>query len=160
MKFRYSLTALAIIGLIGCGGGGSSSNTKTGTFVDAPVKGISYTATPSGISGVTGDNGEFKYKTGDMLEFKIGKTILGRSKAKSIITPYDVADNNTTKAINIAYLLQNLDEDGNVSNGIQLKTIDAEVDLSDENNITNTIKNIIGEVKIDTNKAKGNMFKY
>jgi len=157
--------ALAIVGLIGCGGGSSSDTTavettNTGTFVDAPVKGITYLAKPSGISGVTGDNGEFKYKTGDVLEFKIGETTLGTSKAKSIITPYDVAEDNTTLATNIAYLLQNLDEDGNISNGIQLKAINAEVNLSDENNITNTITNIIGEVKIDKDKAKENMIEY
>lgn len=60
--------------------------------------------------GYTNEKGEFKYKAGEDIEF-----ILGRVPAKSLITPYTMAGvavgTDNPKAINIALLLQNLDND-------------------------------------------------
>ncbi len=104
--------------LIGCGKGTSSSSgsggssTLSGTFVDAPVAGLYYETT-SGLKGTTDSNGKFKYKIGDTVTFKLGSLSLGKGKAKAVITPYDLADNNATLAINIALILQNFDSNRN-----------------------------------------------
>ena len=90
----------------------TSSTTSTGTFIDAPVKGLHYkTATQDGY---TNENGEFKYVAGEIIEFKLGTLSLGSVSADGLITPYTLAgdtdiSNPSNKAINIALLLQNFD---------------------------------------------------
>lgn len=78
-------TAVAILfALPGCGGGGvedvstvgsapapTTPEPLTGTFVDAPTKGLSYTASPSGLSGTTDANGSYQYQPGDTVTFSI-----------------------------------------------------------------------------------------
>jgi len=147
MKRKVILSAIALAFLVGCGSSGGSSDSSSnvtlkGTFIDSPVQGLKY-ETSSGISGITDENGTFTYKKGDNVTFEVGNVVLGSSLGNSIITPYDLA-NDTNTAINIAYFLQNLDSDGNVSNGIQLP-IDiniSNVDFSNEQNITDTLNNI------------------
>jgi len=113
-----STAVVLSFGLVGCGGGGSNSSgatataTKTGVFADAPVEGLSYsTATQSGF---TNAQGQFKYKAGETVTFKLGTLTLGKGKAGAFVTPYTISDNNTTAATNIAMVLQNFD--GNRSN--------------------------------------------
>jgi len=115
MSLKRSLSLLVAtilsVGFIGCGGGGGSSApatsaTQTGVFADAPVEGLSYsTATQSGF---TNAQGQFKYKAGETIEFKLGTLLLGRATGKALLTPYNISDNNNT-AVNIALLLQNFD---------------------------------------------------
>ena len=74
MNMRLSLTASAALALLtACGGGGGSSSTSTlsGAFVNSPTKGIKYTASPSGLSGTTDENGTYSYKTGDTVTFSL-----------------------------------------------------------------------------------------
>ena len=111
-----SIATIAALGMSGCGGGGSSSGsttstTQTGTFADAPVKGLAY-KTPT-QSGFTDASGHFKYVAGENVEFKLGNLTLGNGKAGAFVTPYTISENNTT-ATNIALVLQNFD--GNRSN--------------------------------------------
>ena len=73
MKKSYLVSAaLAAVLFSGCGGGSgsaSSTGTSTGIFADAPVQGLGYkTATQSGF---TDAQGQFKYKTGETVEFKL-----------------------------------------------------------------------------------------
>jgi hypothetical protein len=119
-----ALSAVASLMLIGCGGGSDSTpidTTQTGTFVDAPVKGLRYiTATQNGY---TNDSGEFSYKSGETVEFRLGNLSLGTVTAGELITPYTIAgDTNISdpsdKATNIAMLLQSFD--GNRSNTAML----------------------------------------
>lgn len=110
MKKSYLVSAaLAAVLFSGCGGGSgsaSSTGTSTGIFADAPVQGLGYkTATQSGF---TDAQGQFKYKTGETVEFKLGTLLLGRATGKALLTPYNISDNNNT-AVNIALLLQNFD---------------------------------------------------
>ncbi len=93
---------------------GGNSSLDTGKFIDSPVKGLHYKTASQ--DGYTNEKGEFKYKAGEQVEFILGKDLsLGKVAAKSLITPYTMAnvpvgtDNN--KATNIALLLQNLDYD-------------------------------------------------
>lgn len=63
--------------LTSCGGGGGNSvsifetPTLTAYYVDAPVKGLIYEASPSGLSGLTDERGAFKFKQGDHVSFFI-----------------------------------------------------------------------------------------
>ncbi len=158
MKKSLSILAAAVIfGFVGCGGGGSSSSstssasaTSTGTFVDAPVEGLSY-ETSSGIKGVTDNQGHFKYKEGDTVTFKIGKALIGKVVPESIVTPYTFGSD---KVIYIAYVLQNLDSDGNLSNGIQLPSSDILNQVINESDIE-LLKNNLDSIKIAL-KNKGN----
>lgn len=69
----FKLTAvLALLSLVSCGGGGSSSaSNSTGTFVNSPTKGIKYSASPSGLSGTTDADGTFSYRSGDTVTFSL-----------------------------------------------------------------------------------------
>ena len=75
---RMSLLSIACLVLVSCGGGDGvgtgtgTSPTLTGVLVDSPVQGLSYSSRPSGLSGRTGPNGEFQYKSGDEVYFTLG----------------------------------------------------------------------------------------
>ncbi len=77
---RIVLSSITLSLLAACGGGGGGSTTVaasptlTGVFVDAPTKGLAYTALPSGLSGVTDVDGKFKYRDGDKVSFNIATT--------------------------------------------------------------------------------------
>lgn len=59
--------------MFGCGGGisTSASGILSGNFVDAPVKGLCYNASPSGLSGTTASDGGYQFKKGDTVSFAI-----------------------------------------------------------------------------------------
>ena len=165
------ITALILSGslafVVGCGGGGSSSSasassdtTKTGTFIDAPVANLAY-ETSSGITGVTDSEGHYRYNPGDSVVFKLGDMILNKPiPASDIVTPVDLADNNTTIAINLALIFQNLDTDGNPNDGViklpdpkYVKSVVKDINISDDNNVTASLKvikeKIEKELKVD-----------
>jgi hypothetical protein len=83
----FLLLSLLAFFLVACDGSDSSSTSsnsgdsgvQTGSFIDAPVKGLSYTASPSGRSGTTNQNGEFEYLEGDEVSFSVGSIALGKS---------------------------------------------------------------------------------
>lgn len=133
-------------------GGDNGGNTtpespsyEVGRFVDSAVNGLHYkTAT---LEGLTNADGEFKYNSGETVTFSLGATVLGEAIGSDIVTPFSLFDvlpptqehviaaalsNNKAvqtldKALNIAMLLQNLDVDGNPSNGIDLGDAHAEL---------------------------------
>ncbi|MBF0178336.1 MAG: hypothetical protein HQL63_16055, partial [Magnetococcales bacterium] len=112
----------AFFGACGGGGGGGGTTTttgatgstvlvQTGTFVDDPVDGVTYTTATQ--SGVTGNGGQFKYAPGELVTFSVGGIQLGQpATAKTTVTPVDLvpgatsATNATVK--NIASFLQSL----------------------------------------------------
>lgn len=172
-KWRYvTASIVAAAALVGCGGGSGSSTpidtTQTGTFVDAPVAGLHYRTASK--EGYTNANGSFEYKAGEEVEFKLGNLLLGKVQAGTVVTPYDLSDNNTTLATNIALILQNFD--ANRSDGVlelsQLKDfnftgIDLNVSSSTlETAILNFINNNSSYVDptatlIDANTVKSKM---
>jgi secreted PhoX family phosphatase len=100
-------------------GGGSGSSVSTGILSDAYVKGISYTASPSGRSGATGTNGEFEYIPGDKVTFKLGSVTLGEidmtssalglDSGRLMVRPKDLAgvvDETDEKALAVAQIIQ------------------------------------------------------
>ncbi len=98
--------------------------TSVGVFIDSPIAGITYNASPSGLSGVTNSDGEYEYEEGDTVAFSIGGINLPEVTAKGTVTPLDLggegADLANTTVINIIRLLQTLDSDGDPENGITI----------------------------------------
>lgn len=125
-------TGLVTLTLGACGGGGSSSSdgsvsVNTGVFLDSAVKGLTYkTATQS---GTTDANGGFKYKDGETVEFYLGTMKLGSAVGASTLYPENIDLSSTTgnqKGIPIARLLQTIDLDSNLDNGIDVSYITKE----------------------------------
>lgn len=93
----------------------------TGILIDSPVSGVSYSAT-SGKSGVTDDKGSFNFNHGDKIGFKLGGLTLGNIPGSLIVTPIELAGSNDSKLQNLLILLQSLDSDSNLTNGISIST--------------------------------------
>jgi para-nitrobenzyl esterase len=130
-----------LLALAACGGdsdsdhGGSSGPaTRTGTFVDSPVAGLNYTGSESAAS-VTNDAGEFRYQDGETLTFSIGDLPLGSAEGAQQLTPLTITEGADTaeddRVSNKLVLLQTLDQDGDLNNGIQIS--EAIRDLVSEN---------------------------
>jgi hypothetical protein len=181
MKNKLTLTAVSLIAsafLVGCGSSddsSSSTTTQTGTFVDAPVSGLSYTTT-SGLNGITDTQGHFNYKAGDSVTFKLGSVELGSSKAAEVITPLNIANNDTAKSARIAYILQNLDTDGNPTDDViklpdveTLKSLLTSIDLNDEDSVIQVTADVKNQVEaklqvdlpdVTIDEARANMEEY
>lgn len=109
----------------GGGGGGGSPTPNTGVFIDAAVEGLSYSATPSGLSGITNADGEFQYEDGDTVAFSLGNVQFGSATPEggggtAVVTPATLADGDPAVATNISRFLQTFDDDGNPDNGITI----------------------------------------
>lgn len=90
-----------------------------GTLLDSKVSGIKYIS--GSYVGVTNEDGEFKYITGETIQFFVGDIAIGEQVTpQSILTPYDLANNNPLLSLNIARFLQSLDNDATLDNGIQI----------------------------------------
>lgn len=83
MNFKTLLCSLCALSFLnacsgggGGGGGGSTAPTTQSQFIDAPVKGLSYTGSVSG-QGKTGDNGVFSCVRGEQLKFSLKGLDLG-----------------------------------------------------------------------------------
>lgn len=167
------IQSIAIITLTGflsaCGGGSSNddgsnlpngSDVKTGQFKDSAVKGLTYeTATQSGI---TDENGTFKYKAGEAVTFKIGAMEIGRAEGKKILYPTHITDNKA-KAIKIAQVLQTLDKDNNPEKGIDIEgqfnfnsTKNEDIQQADLQTLIDGIKKTSGSL-VDADKAEKHM---
>ena len=126
MKNHWAISSLTLIAstllLSGCGGGSSSSpNQLTGQFLDSPVANMGY-STPT-QEGTTNDNGEFTYLEGEEVTFFIGGVEFPPVDAASTVTPLEIAgsdDVSDNAVVNIARLLQTLDDDENPENGITI----------------------------------------
>jgi len=120
--------------MVGCGGGGAGAGGPVhpnGVFVDSPVEGLDYET--GSEFGLTGLKGRYDYREGETITFSIGDVILGRAAGKEMLTPIDLVpgavDETDSTVTNICRLLQSLDQDGNLQNGIQITAqIRAEVD--------------------------------
>ena len=128
--------------LVACGGGGGVAPTPQGSFYtylsDSAAEGVEYSG-PTG-SGLTGKGGVFLANEG-VFEFKIGDTNLGRVRldgdwANAHVTPADFIGVDEQKVIDIARVMQGLDEDGEPqTDGIsvsQRARTDVRGDLFDE----------------------------
>ncbi len=126
-RLLVSLTVASLLALnfTGCGSSKKSepvAPTPTpvvkkdvvGTLVDAPVVGASYACSTETMKGVTNAKGEFTCKEGDTVTFKVGSLTLGSAtgvKAGTVVTPYTLGGSSDAVALNIARLVQSLDND-------------------------------------------------
>lgn len=120
------LLAVAVLGVAlisGCGGSSASGpGTQSGVFVDSAVSGLSYKTWL--CSGETDANGTFKYVVGETVTFSIGNLVLGSKAGAATLTPIDLVSGASgvtdQRVTNICVLLQTLDENGDLNNGIKI----------------------------------------
>lgn len=97
---------------------------KTGTLIGSPVSNMKYDINGDiSVDRRTNFFGQFFYEEGDFIRFYVGDYQFPRVLARSLITPMNLAgskDINDQSVINVAYLLQALDEDHNPENGITI----------------------------------------
>lgn len=97
---------------------------KRGHFWDSPVDGLSY-ETGAG-KGKTAEGGAFDYFPGEKASFAVGNVPLGTAVADHRVTPLDLfngVDTNDLEnnpAINLARLLQSLDDNQKPKDGIRI----------------------------------------
>ncbi len=97
---------------------------KRGHFWDSPVDGLSY-STGAG-SGKTEEGGAFDYFPGEKVTFAVGDVPLGTGVADHRVTPLDLFDSSdlndleNNPAINVARLLQSLDDNKKPKDGINI----------------------------------------
>ena len=154
--------------LLGCGGGGGSSDpvapaakTVTGQFIDTYVEGLNYTCS-SGTTGVTNSGGEYTCNVGDSVEFSLGGYILGSTTASSgVVSPETLYPNNPGAALDVAQLLQTLDDDNDPSNGITIPDgytdLDAVTARPGDGSFDADIEAELGEPLVDEHRAQAHM---
>ncbi len=126
----------------GCSGEVNLSNTEdegpliTGTFIDDPVVGLSYTCS-SGIVGKTDSAGQYLCLEGDTVAFSLGSIELPSIKAGTTVTPYTLFPDNNLPALNLARLLQTLASDSDPAKLIlmedEVSKLTTDVNMSSEN---------------------------
>ena len=100
LKRTLLAISLGLVFIMGSDGG----IPLTGVFIDAPVKGLQYSTLTQ--SGVTNDQGEFKYIAGEEVIFKIDGLEIGTVRGAS-----EVPVTMLPQYIDVARLLQSLDID-------------------------------------------------
>ncbi|MBE0498727.1 MAG: hypothetical protein IBX43_05720 [Campylobacterales bacterium] len=175
MKKVIPIVAMGIVVVLafsGCGGGGgaeSSSDTTTvatvtGQFIDAPVKGLKYVCS-SGANSMTNNNGEYTCNIGSDVTFYIGTLSIGTVAAQvEPITPYSLFPNNNVAAVNLARILQTLNDRsivGVINIDAAMETLlPSVIDLTSVSFETTTkteIENAIGTPLISAIEAKESM---
>lgn len=125
---RSIVLAVSLVPLLlaGCFGGSSSSSKPrvlTGTFIDSAVSGLDYQGTDTAAS-TTDDQGQFQYRQGETISFSIGDLPLGSANGAEVLTPLSITEGAASatdqRVTNKLILLQSLDADGQLNNGIQL----------------------------------------
>ncbi len=108
---------------VGCGGG-SSDTTSTATtavttgtayYVDSAVSGMDYACGTR--SGVTASNGAFTFETGVGCSFSLGDIAFRTVDASLLVNGTTIYETDLDRA----FVLQSLDSDNDVSNGITIK---------------------------------------
>ncbi|RLA67147.1 MAG: hypothetical protein DRQ78_03150 [Epsilonproteobacteria bacterium] len=152
--------------LTGCGLENSSDSPTTsytsGTFVDSAVIGLDYECS-SGDTGATDNDGTYTCPSGDTVIFILGGFTLGPVTASIVpVTPLTIYPTNPEASLNLAQLLQTLDNDGNATNGIDLSPTkvalldDITIDFEDEN-FDNNISTILGETIVSEEDAQAHL---
>ncbi len=117
-SFLVVFLFLGLAGTTGC--------RESGIFLDSPVSGLTYSTMIKNQTVVaqTSEDGMFFYTRGQNITFSIGSLELGTAVGKSVITPLDLVPDavgtSDQRVVNMCVLLQTLDADGNLNNGIQI----------------------------------------
>jgi len=102
------------------GGDSGPTGDSEGFFIDSGVEGLTYTASPSGLTGTTDADGRYEYNAGDTITFSIGSIVLGSSAGSEYVTPMSFNPDDEEMGVRIAQLLQSMDSDKTPGNGITL----------------------------------------
>ncbi len=118
-KGGYALLLILLIPLLTAAAKGHG----TGEFVGgAPVAGLTYRS--GKCTGTTDAHGTFVYFRGKAVTFAIGDLVLGSAAGQERLSPIDLVpgavDGTDPVANNISVLLQSLDQDGHLNNGIRI----------------------------------------
>ena len=135
LGFKTMVTTIVGLGLIGCGGGSSSTTilptnqttTKEAQLIDSAIQGVDYTT--NSLSGTTDESGTFQYNPTDTtITFRVGSLTLAdfnlsKLNSDNKLLPADifgVSRENTTDANLLKFIrvVQSLDTDNNPNNGI------------------------------------------
>lgn len=100
----------------------------TGIFA-GPIAGLIY-QTPT-LSGVTSDNGEFHYRAGEAISFRVGGVVLGAMQAEPRLNLAQLAnrvDGKIDKLLdpsvtNLARFVHTLDQQGNIESGVKIAPV-------------------------------------
>ena len=141
-KFALSVSFLAMLASCGGGGGGggaSSSTTYSGQFIDAPTKGLTYTSSPSGLTGTTDANGTFRFQAGDVVSFVVptssGAISIGVYSPPTPVSSTDSAIVHVSTMDNATQVAQTLQALGGTGSVIDVSNV----------NLTSTEKNQIND---------------
>ncbi len=127
---QWLLIMLSIVSLFACGSEGDDGDDPnplgeqplTGVFLDCPVSGLRFST--GSQNGITDARGHFFYLPGEIVTFSIGELVLGSAPGAEVVTPLDLVadakDASDRGVVNRLILLQILDEDGDLNNGIQI----------------------------------------
>lgn len=121
-NYLLSLSFASIFLLSGCSDVSYTSTTDTNTtitgqFIDAYVEDMNYTCS-SGLSGLTTSTGSFTCNVDDNITFILGDNNISTVSTALIITPYTLFPTSVDSAINLARLLQSIDDDGSLTNTV------------------------------------------
>ncbi len=121
---RFNLVLLGLVFILSCSSGsGGDAALQNGVFTYSAVSGLDYRG-PGTLAGSTDAQGRFSYRPGDTLTFSIGNLVLGSAPGGATITPLSItsgaASASDQRVNNLLILLQTLDADGNLNNGIQI----------------------------------------
>ncbi len=156
-KYLIGSTLTALL-LVGCGGGSSDTvDSTTGYLVDSAVENIDYDCITDGdYNKTTGVDGAFTCKNMNQVRFRLNHLVLGDISAlpaDGYVFPQDIVgvardqiENEEVTAM--AQLLQSLDEDDNLTNGIQIPA-DTMSDLEEEEFNASNFDTYIGHASID-----------
>ena len=119
---------LAPLVVASCGGSDDGRGpAQSGVFLDSPVKGLYYEATPSGRKGTTDVAGTFHFEPGDDVTFYLAadaasgaRIKLGTAKGASVLTPIEITRHEGGMLTDVLQVLQSLDADEDLSNGIEI----------------------------------------
>lgn len=130
MLKRKILAMIFASALTACGGDGDKRQENadrleptiyTGMFVDSAVQNLHYVTETQ--SGATNIDGEFSYQLNEQVTFSVGDIQFPAVAASALITPltiFDTDDINQVAVVNMLRLIQSLDADGDLSNGIEI----------------------------------------
>ncbi|HBY48605.1 MAG TPA: hypothetical protein DEH09_04680, partial [Alcanivorax sp.] len=120
--------ALLCLSLAGCGGSSSSDPepgqvSRTGIFGSTAVSGLHYRSGDA-PAGLTDERGGFRYTGNQEVAFSIGELAFGSAPGAANVNVLGVSGESASASdpgvLNRLILLQTLDADGDLNNGIQL----------------------------------------
>jgi len=125
------LATLPVLLLTACGGSGGGNNGNeaevaplfNGYFLDSAVENLNFTTATQ--SGQTDALGKFTFQQDENITFSIGDIRFPSIAAATTVTPltlFSTNDINELSVVNALRLLQSLDDDGDVSNGIRISS--------------------------------------